>query len=204
MLILLWSMIVRPLGFEYRSQIASASWRNGWDWSLFISCFIPMLVFGAAIGNVLLGVPFYFDERMVSYYTGGFLELFNPYAVLCGVVSVGLAVYVGGAMLMIRSGEEQLTRRARTAAIWGGLIALIVMTILGFWSAGLPGYEIVQSPAPGIQQTPLHQTVAIVPESLLSNYAAYPILWLLPALAYADRKSTRLNSSHVAISYAVF
>src|SRR5690625_3803456 len=88
-------------------------------------------------------------------------------------------------MLMIRSGEEQLTRRARTAAIWGVLIALIVMTILGFWSAGLPGYEIVQSPAPGIQQTPLHQTVAIVPESLLSNYAAYPILWLLPALAYA-------------------
>src|SRR5690625_6312778 len=75
MLILLWSMIVRPLGFEYRSQIKSASWRNVWDWSLFISGFVPMLVFGAQIGNVLLGVPFYFDERMVSYYTGGFLEI---------------------------------------------------------------------------------------------------------------------------------
>src|SRR5690625_2033391 len=88
-------------------------------------------------------------------------------------------------MLMIRSGEEQLTRRARTAAIWGGLLALIVMTILGFWSAGLPGYEIVQSHAHGIQQTPSHQTVAIVPESLLSPSAAYPILWLLPAMADA-------------------
>ncbi|HLR82820.1 MAG TPA: cytochrome d ubiquinol oxidase subunit II [Paenalcaligenes sp.] len=185
MLILLWSMIIRPLGFEYRSQIPSASWRNVWDWSLFISGFIPMLVFGAAVGNVLLGVPFHFSNRMVSYYTGSFIELFNPYAILCGLVAVGMAIYKGGAMLMIRSGEEKITRRARTAAIWGGIIALIIMTILGFWSAGLPGYEIVQSPAPGVQQTPLHQTVAIVPDSLLSNYDAHPVLWLLPALAYA-------------------
>src|SRR5699024_3977364 len=137
------------------------------------------------LGNVLLGVPFHFSNRMVSYYTGSFIELFNPYAILCGLVAVGMAIYKGGAMLMIRSGEEKITRRARTAALWGGIIALIIMTILGFWSAGLPGYEIVQSPAPGTQQTPLHQTVAIVPDSLLSNYDAHPVLWLLPALAYA-------------------
>src|SRR5690625_2208261 len=82
MLILLWSMIVRPLGFEYRSQMPHQSWRNIWDWSLFISGFIPMLVFGAAVGNVLLGVPFHFDGRMVSFYTGSFIGLFNPYALV--------------------------------------------------------------------------------------------------------------------------
>src|SRR5262245_55592073 len=48
MLLLLWSMIVRPLGFEYRSKLASARWRNAWDWALFVSGFVPMLVFGAA------------------------------------------------------------------------------------------------------------------------------------------------------------
>ena len=63
MLILLWSMIVRPLGFEYRSKLPSARWRNLWDWSLFISGFVPMLVYGAAVGNMLQGVPFHFGWK---------------------------------------------------------------------------------------------------------------------------------------------
>jgi len=184
MLILLWSMIVRPLGFEYRSQIQSASWRNVWDWSLFISGFVPMLVFGAAVGNVLLGVPFHFDDRMVSFYTGSFIGLFNPYAILCGLVSVMLAIYMGAAMLLVRSGEQQLSQRALKAAVYSGIVALVLMTIGGFWSANLHGYELLHSPGPGVAQTPLHQTVGTVSGGLLQNYRQYPILWLLPALAY--------------------
>src|ERR1700677_1285221 len=47
MLLLLWSMIMRPLGFEYRSKLPSVAWRNMWDWTLFISGLVPMVVFGA-------------------------------------------------------------------------------------------------------------------------------------------------------------
>lgn len=184
MLILLWSMIVRPLGFEYRNQLPSESWRNLWDWSLFVSGFVPMLIFGAAIGNVLLGVPFHFDGRLVSYYTGSFLALFNPYAILCGLVSVMLAIYMGASMILVGSGEPTISQRALRAALFSGVAALVLLTIGGIWSATLPGFELVQSPAPGIQQTPLHQTVATVPGGLLQNYAKYPALWALPALAY--------------------
>ncbi|HLS21765.1 MAG TPA: cytochrome d ubiquinol oxidase subunit II [Paenalcaligenes sp.] len=184
MLILLWSMIVRPLGFEYRSQIKSASWRNVWDWSLFISGFVPMLVFGAAVGNVLLGVPFHFDERMVSFYTGSFIGLFNPYAILCGLVSVCLSIYMGASMLLIRSGEQSISERAKKASLYAGVLALVLMAIGGFWSANLHGFHLISSPAPGVPQTPLHQTVVVEPASLLHNYREYPVLWLLPALAY--------------------
>src|SRR5262245_10247180 len=100
MLLLLWSMIVRPLGFEYRSKLASNRWRNGWDWCLFASGFVPMLVFGAAIGNMLQGVPFHFDWRLTSYYTGSFITLFNPFAILCGLLSLSMSVYMGAAMIM--------------------------------------------------------------------------------------------------------
>lgn len=186
MLVLLWSMIVRPLGFEYRSQIECSKWRNMWDWSLFVSGFVPMLVFGAAIGNVLQGVPFHFDARMVSYYTGSFIDLFNPYAILCGLTSVALSIYSGAAMLLIGSGEKNISQRALKAATWGGILALILMTVVGLWSTNHPGYELVQSPAPGVPQTPLHQTVTIVDGALLQNFAQYPVLWLLPALAYAS------------------
>ena len=67
MLVLLWSMILRPLGFEYRSKLPSPAWRGVWDAALFVSGLVPMVVFGAAIGNVLQGVPFHFDWRLTSF-----------------------------------------------------------------------------------------------------------------------------------------
>ncbi|MDE2003558.1 MAG: cytochrome d ubiquinol oxidase subunit II, partial [Betaproteobacteria bacterium] len=91
MLLLLWTMIVRPLGFEYRSKLASAQWRGAWDWALFVSGFVPMLVFGAAVGNLLQGVPFHFDWNLTSRYTGSFAALLNPFALLCGLLSVAMS-----------------------------------------------------------------------------------------------------------------
>ncbi|MCP1634128.1 cytochrome d ubiquinol oxidase subunit II [Kerstersia gyiorum] len=183
MLVLLWSMIVRPLGFEYRSKMPSERWRNAWDWSLFVSGFVPMLIFGAAIGNVLQGVPFHFDWRLTSYYTGSFLELLNPFAILCGLVSVSMSIYMGGAMLMSGSAGE-VAVRARRASLWGGVVALVLFTIGGFWVSGMDGFRIVQSPDFAAAQTPLHQTVERVPGGLLANFSQYPVLWLLPALTY--------------------
>lgn len=184
MLVLLWSMIVRPLGFEYRSKMPSARWRNNWDWTLFISGFVPMLVFGAAVGNVIQGVPFHFDWRMTSYYTGSFIELFNPFAILCGLLSVSLSIYMGGAILM-HGGLDKLAERARKAALFGGILAIVLFSIGGFWVPGMDGFLITQGPNPAAAQTPLHQVVARAPGALLSNFDSYPALWSIPALAYA-------------------
>jgi len=184
MLVLLWSMIVRPLGFEYRSKLPSDRWRNAWDATLFISGFVPMVVFGAAVGNVLQGVPFHFDWRLTSYYTGSFIELFNPFAVLCGLVSVLLAIYMGGSALA-SGATDPVSSRARTAAIASGVLALVLFTIGGFWVSNLSGYQLVSGPAAAAAQTPLHQQVAYVPGALLANYAKEPLLWALPALVYA-------------------
>ena len=184
MLLLLWSMILRPLGFEYRSKLPSPTWRTVWDVALFLSGLLPMVVFGAAIGNVLQGVPFHFDWRLTSFYTGSFLWLFNPFAVLCGLMSVALAVYMGGSCLA-SGAEDPVGARARRAAIVGGLAALVIFTVAGFWVSTMEGFKLVAGPAPGVPQTPLHQQVARVPGELLANYAAHPALWLLPALVYA-------------------
>ena len=184
MLLLLWSMILRPLGFEYRSKLASPAWRGVWDTALFLSGLLPMVVFGAAIGNVLQGVPFHFDWRLTSFYTGSFLWLFNPFAILCGLMSVALAVYMGGSCLA-SGAEYPIGARARRAAIVGGLAALAIFTIGGFWVSTIEGFKLVAGPDPGVPQTPLHQQVTRVPGALLANYAAHPALWLLPALVYA-------------------
>ncbi len=182
MLLLLWSMIVRPLGFEYRSKMPSLRWRNAWDWTLFLSGALPMLIYGAAIGNVLQGVPFHFDWRLTSYYTGSFWELLNPFAVLCGLTSVALSIYMGGTTLM-RSAEMGLALRARKAALIGGGVFLVLFVVGGFWAANLDGYELVKQPGAGVPQTPLQQVVERSPGGMLANYSAHPVLWLLPILA---------------------
>ncbi len=184
MLVLLWTMIMRPLGFEYRSKLPSTRWRGIWDWVLVVSGVVPMIVFGAAIGNMLEGVPFHFGWDLTSYYTGSFLSLFNPFAVMCGVLSLALAIYVGGTMLMGRAEPGPLAERARLAATSAALLSLVLFSAGGLWVARLDGYRLVSAPPAGQAQTPLHQVVERVAGSWLDNFHAHPMLWALPLLAY--------------------
>jgi cytochrome d ubiquinol oxidase subunit II len=184
MLLLLWTMILRPLGFEYRSKLPSPTWRSVWDWALVVSGAVPMIIYGAGMGNMLLGVPFHFDWDMTSHYTGSFLSLLNPFAVMCGVLSLSLSVYMGSAMLMGRTERGLLWNRARRAATVGMIVALVLFSIGGLWVAHLPGYRIVHAPAPGIAQSPLQQTVELASGAWLGNFAADPILCLVPVLGY--------------------
>jgi len=183
MLVLLWSMIVRPLGFEYRSKLASARWRNAWDWALFISGFVPMLVFGAAIGNILHGVPFHFSWNLTSTYTGSFAGLFNPFAILCGLLSVAMSIYMG-AVIVMNGAEGAIHGRARQLAMWAGIAAVVLFTLGGIWVSAMQGYQLVSSRDPALAQTPLQQTVEHAAGVWLANFRAHSILWLVPASAY--------------------
>ena len=45
MLVILLALILRPVGFKYRSKLSNAKWRSTWDWALFIGGFVPSLIF---------------------------------------------------------------------------------------------------------------------------------------------------------------
>lgn len=98
MFLVLASLILRPVGFKYRSKHDDPKWRKRWDWALFVGGFVPALVFGVAVGNVLLGAPFRLDGDLRSFYDGGLLGLFTPFSLLmvccrsrcwCSTVPVG-------------------------------------------------------------------------------------------------------------------
>ena len=113
LLLVLFALFFRPVGFEYRSKLPNPLWRNSWDWGLFAGSAVPALVFGVAFGNLFLGVPFHLDETMRSFYSGSFWALLNPFALLCGVVSLSLLALQGGAFLVHRT-EGALQARAKT------------------------------------------------------------------------------------------
>lgn len=112
----LFALILRPVGFKYRSKRESTAWRTGWDWALFIGGFVPALIFGVAIGNVLQGVPFHLNDDLRIFYDGTTLfELLNPYAILCGLVSVAMLIMHGAAWLVLKT-DGPVAARAR--AFW--------------------------------------------------------------------------------------
>jgi cytochrome d ubiquinol oxidase subunit II len=186
MLILLWSMIVRPLGFDYRGQLPSASWRNRWDVALFISGFVPMLVFGTAIGNALMGFPFRFNDLMQSFYPNGFgfYTLFNPFSVIiCGLMAVALALFQGGAMVSLRS-EGIIHARAQRMMRLAGIAALIIFTAGGIWLSQLTGYAPAGDVNAAMPSNPLASAATMGKGLWLANYFSHPALFIVPIIVY--------------------
>ena len=185
MLAVLWALFFRPVGFDYRSKIASPLWRSTWDWGLFIGGAVPPLIFGVAFGNLLQGVPFQFDANLVSTYTGSFWALLNPFALLTGVVASTMITFHGAIYLTHRS-EGAIQERARRAATMLGRVMLGAFTLAGIWLwLGVPGYAITSAVDPGGLPDPLAKTVAREAGAWLTNYGRYPWMIAAPVVAYA-------------------
>ncbi len=183
MLLILLALILRPVGFKYRSKINNVYWRSVWDGALFIGGFIPALIFGVAIGNVLQGVPFHFDDSLRIFYTGSFLALLNPFALGCGVLSVLMLAMHGAFFLHIKT-EGVLQHRARRAARISALLVIALFLAMGIWSYyTIPGYSLLHAMLHDGPSNPLYKTVAIQPHAWFANYALYPLTLLVPALS---------------------
>mgnify|MGYP006284994707 CR=1 FL=1 len=184
MLLVLLALILRPVGFKYRSKMPSYRWRQFWDYALFIGGFVPALIFGVAIGNVLQGVPFHFDETLRPFYTGRFLALLNPFALYCGLLSVLMLSMQGAQFLGIKT-EAALKLRAKK---WATITSLLCFVMFAFGALFLNfslGYQLGDNISHVGPSNPLHKTVDLVLGAWLNNYAQYPLLWLVPAIGLA-------------------
>jgi len=185
MLLALFALFFRPVGFDYRSKIADPRWRNAWDWGLFIGGAVPALVFGIAFGNLLQGVPFHFDDLLRPYYTGSFFALLNPFALLVGVVSLGMLTTHGALWLQARTGEP-IAARAKVWVKWTGLGTLVAFALAGLWlSFGIDGFRVVSMPALDAIPNPLTKEVVQESGAWLANYGTYPWTIAFPVLGFA-------------------
>lgn len=185
MFAILFALILRPVAFKFRSKREEASWRNRWDWALFIGGFAPSLIFGVAVGNVLQGVPFRIEEDMQIFYDGSFLGLLNPFALLCGLVSVAMLVMHGAAWLQVKTSgavAERARRFGITAALAVPALYLAAGAVLAFF---LPGYVITSEISTSGVSNPLLKHAVVQNGAWLANYAARPALWLVPGLGLA-------------------
>lgn len=191
MLLLLLALILRPVGFKFRSKLQGTKWRNFWDGALFIGGLVPALVYGVAFGNVLQGVPFSFDDTLRMTYTGSFLGLFNPFALLCGVISVTMLVMHGGAYVACKT-EGVIRARAQKAASYAGLGVVVLFAGAGLWVSRLNGYVLGNFAGTDGPSNMLLKSVTRVTGGLLANYHAAPILLGVPGIAFLGAIATML------------
>ena len=182
MFAILVALILRPVAFKFRSKREEAGWRNAWDWVLCVSGIVPALIFGVAVGNVLLGVPFRFADDLRIYYDGTFFQLLTPFALLCGLVSLCMLMMHGAAWLVFKTEGEVAARAARWGAI-AAVLTTVLFALAGVWiSMGIKGYEITSVVNAVGPSNPLAKTAAVAEGAWLANFKAQPVLWLLPAL----------------------
>ena len=126
------TLMLRSLRFKYRSKIDSPTWRKLWDNALFLGGFVPALIFGVAIGNVLQGVLFHFDAHLRPFYPGTFRDLLNPLGLWCGMLSV-LMFSMHGAFFLVNKTEGHLQQRARHAARSTAMLVIFFFAAAGVW-----------------------------------------------------------------------
>ena len=183
MLVLLFGLFLRPVGFDYRSKLANQRWRSAWDWALFAGGTVPAVVLSLAAGNLIIGLPFQIDSELRSTYSGSFWDLFQPFALLCVIVGVALLCLHGAVFLHWRT-EAALAHRARRVIIWSALIFTISFIVAGVWVAiGLDGYRITSAIDTTTITNLLSKTVTKEIGLWLANYSTYPWLLLSPLLA---------------------
>ena len=182
MLLVLFALFTRPLGFDYRSKLDNPTWRERWDWVMWVGSFVPSLVFGVAFGNLFLGVPFTLDETMRISYTGGFWGLLNPFGILVGLVSVAMLTTHGATWLMMRT-DQQVFQRSRSAVQIFSLAYLITFIGAGLWLwLGIQGYSVTSLIDGNAAIDPLSKTVALDNPGWLANYSLYAIMRVAPVI----------------------
>lgn len=162
--IVLWLLVFRAIGIEFRMHLDNRVWQDFFDTMFCLASLLLLVLFGAALGNVVRGVPlgadhYFFVPLWTDFLPGTQPGALDWYTVLCAVMTV-LVVTLHGALYVILKTSGTLNERMRAIAKW-------------LWPAVALGTVVS-----------LVATMAVRPR-VLDNYYATPVGWVIPVLVAA-------------------
>jgi cytochrome d ubiquinol oxidase subunit II len=123
--LILVGLILRGVAFEFHSKSESPKWRSCWDWAFSIGSFLPALLWGVAVANLIRGIV---NPEAVGPWSF-FFSLLHPFCLLGGVVTFLLFLYHGACFLTLKAGDEEVLGRVKKIALKTGII-LVPVTVL--------------------------------------------------------------------------
>lgn len=161
LMMVLWLLMLRAIGIEFRAHIENPVWEGFFDAVFFGSSTLLAIFFGAALGNVVRGVPlgpdgYFFEALWTNWRVGPNPGILDWYTVMAGVIAL-VTLTTHGALYVITKTEGDVNQRARQVALlmWPTQLLLTIVSLIA--------------------------TYLIKPE-VLQNYRTYPIGYLVPLL----------------------
>ena len=161
LMIVLWLLMLRGIGVELRSHVDDPLWWSFFDFVFSFSSVLLAIFFGAAVGNVVRGVPlgadgYFFEALWTDFQVGPHPGILDWYTVVIGLLAVA-ALTVHGANYVALKTEGDLSERARRAAnrAWWPLVILTALSLVA--------------------------SVSIRPHAI-NNFTSHPWGWLIPAM----------------------
>ena len=133
LMIVLWLLMLRGVGVELRSHVSDPLWWSFFDFVFSVSSLLLAIFFGAAIGNVVRGVPlnsdgYFFEALWTNFRVGTNPGILDWYTVLTGLLALVTLTVHGSHYIAVKT-EGEVHNRARRVALFGWLM-LVLLTAL--------------------------------------------------------------------------
>ncbi len=165
LMIVLWLLMLRGIGIELRAHMNNPVWRGFFDVIFSVSSGLLAIFFGAALGNVIRGVPlgpdgYFFEALWTNFQLGPHPGILDWYTVMAGVVAL-ITLTAHGALYVTLKTDGDVGQRARrvATAVWPVQLALTLISLVATW---------------------------FVRPSIKENYLAYPIGFLIPIVVFGS------------------
>ena len=129
--LMLLALIMRGVAFELRGQLKYSDWTNFWDFGIMFGSFVPALLWGVAVTNLLRGLPI--DYQM--HYVGTFFDLLSPCALLGGIFFMLLFAFHGTNFLLIKIADKGLLHELQQKSLRLGIATLVAYVLFACFAA---------------------------------------------------------------------
>jgi cytochrome d ubiquinol oxidase subunit II len=165
LMMVLWLLMLRGIGIELRAHMDNPVWRGFFDFVFSLSSALLAIFFGAALGNVIRGVPlnadgYFFEPLWTNFRLGPHPGILDWYTVMAGVVAL-VTLTAHGALYVTLKTDGDLGNSAKKVAsfVWPLQLALTLISLVATW---------------------------FVRPAIKTNYVAYPIGFLIPIVVFAS------------------
>jgi cytochrome d ubiquinol oxidase subunit II len=165
LMMVLWLLMLRGIGIEFRAHMENPVWLGFFDLVFCVSSALLTIVFGAALANVIRGVPlgpdgYFFEPLWTNFRVGANAGILDWYTVLAGVVAL-VTLTVHGALYIALKTEREVNRRARALAVllWPLQLVLTFASLVATY---------------------------FVRPTVMHNYTLYPVGFLIPLLVFSS------------------
>ena len=191
LMVVLWLLILRGVGIELRTHLDSPVWQGFFDGCFALASILLTVFLGAALGNVIRGVPlrsdgYFFLPLWTNWNVGAHPGVLDWYTVIAGLVAL-IALTIHGAHYVAMKTNGPLNTRSRrmAATLWPVLVLLTLVSLFA--------------------------TLSIHP-GLLDNYKHFPVLYIVPlavaaalfAMFHFRRKGNDTGAFLSSAAYLVF